>query len=178
MTAEPAPQVLDPAQVAHLAGKYKAALWEWMRDIDVQHGGRTSILTFQHPVNGAAVMVTIDGGDADQARADGALPATVGIFIVLGDFAPIAGDPSALVAMFGLNAHLMASAVGVLPLNEDEVVLALCRRLPVDSLPADEVRNLIDGIIWEYAANTGFLREAPEPTPPGPAAGGGRIRLS
>lgn len=140
---------------ATLVGRIKGALSVWVQDVEIERGEASAALSFTHPVHGATVMVVADAGEPD---ADPVVPPGVGIFVVLGDFEPIVGDRAALAGLFGLNARLMSCAVGLLPLNEDELATALCRRLPAADFDVAGVRELIDAMIWEYASCAGFLR--------------------
>ena len=151
--------------VARLLGQIKGALSVWVRDLEVEHGGRSSALSFVHPVHGATVMVVVDAGEGDPEE-EGATPPSVGTFVILGDFDGIADDRDAIFRTFALNASLMSCAVGLLRLNADEVVTALCRRLPAAAVDVAEIREMIDAMIWEYAQAAGFLAdEAPAAEP-------------
>jgi len=151
--------------VARLLGQIKGALSVWVRDLEVEHGERSSALSFVHPVHGATIMVVVDAGEGDPEE-EGATPASVGAFVILGDFDGIADDRDAIFRTFALNASLMSCAVGLVRLNADEVVTALCRRLPAASVDVAEIRDMIDAMIWEYAQAAGFLADdAPAAAP-------------
>lgn len=144
--------------VARLLGQIKGALSVWVRDLEVEHGERSSALSFVHPVHGATIMVVVDAGEGDPEE-EGSTPASVGAFVILGDFDGIADDRDAIFRTFALNASLMSCAVGLVRLNADEVVTALCRRLPAASVDVAEIRDMIDAMIWEYAQAAGFLAD-------------------
>ena len=147
-----------------MISRIKGALTMWIKDIEVEKGERSAALSFTHPIHGATVMVVAEAGpgprdDADAGPGAGADvgTASVGVFVILGDYASYVGDEEAVFRLFSLNATLMSCAVGLLRLNEDEVVTALCRRLPADAVAVAEVRELIDSMIWEYAHTAGFV---------------------
>ena len=160
-TQTSAPPVQPDPFVANLVGQIKGALSVWVRDLEVEHGASSSALSFVHPVHGATVMVVVDAGEGE-IEEEGSTPASVGVFVVLGDFADIVGDSDAIFRTFALNASLMSCAVGLLRLNADEVATALCRRLPAATVDIAEVRDMVDAMIWEYAQNAGFLADAPQ----------------
>jgi hypothetical protein len=132
-----------------MIARIKGALSVWIRVIEVETGERSAALSFTHPVHGATVMVVADGVEDDDA--------SVGVFVILGDYDGLRGDDDAIFRLFSLNATLMSCAVGLLRLNEDEIATALCRRLPAAEVEATEVRELIDAMIWEYAHTAGFV---------------------
>jgi hypothetical protein len=111
-------------------------------------------LSFSHPGHDAAVMVVVADADARTTQ-----PTTT-ILIVLGDWDDLQKDPDDVFKLFSLNAQLMGCAVAVVPFNEDERAVVLCRRLPVDELAPEDVLPAIDGMAWEYASVSGWLEQA------------------
>lgn len=142
---------------ATLIGRMAGALSVWVQGVEVERGESSAALSFTHPVHGATVMAIADAGDP---AAEPAIPPSVGVFVILGDFDAMADDKDAIRKLFGLNASLMSCAVGLLQLNADEVATALCRRLPSAEVDVAAVRDLVDAMIWEYASCAGFLRES------------------
>lgn len=120
---------------------------EFSEDVQPDMGA----LTFVHPVHDATVLLVIE-------PAEGQLPATLLASIVIGDWdeAKKADQGAALLAM---NPRLMTCAVGLLPLNPDELAVVLCRRVPVASVAPADVQALIDDMIWEYAQAAGWVHE-------------------
>ena len=61
----------------------------------------------------------------------------------------------------------MSCAIGLLPLNADELVVALTRRLPLTPQTPSEVLPIIEGMIWEFATLSQKMAQAePQPTQP------------
>ncbi len=163
-------QHAPPPEVLTLLHKIKGALSVWIADVELELGLRSGALSFDHPLHGATVMVVVEAPDppaadpdADADAADERTPAgcSVGVFVILGDYADVRGDDEALTRLFGLNARLMSCAIGLLRLSQDETALALCRRLPAASVDITEVRELVDAMIWEYADHAGHLSHVP-----------------
>ena len=115
-------------------------------------------LSFTHPGHDAAVMVVVADADARTMQ-----PTTT-VLIVLGDWDDLQKDTDDVFKLFSLNAQLMGCAVAVVPFNEDERAVVLCRRLPVDELPPEEVLPTIDGMAWEYASVSGWIEQAEKET--------------
>lgn len=154
--SQPTAEVPNPAT---LIGRIAGALSVWVQGVEIERGERSAALSFSHPVHGATVMVIAEAGDE---AAEPPVPPSVGVFVILGDFAGVQDDSDALIRLFGLNASLMSCAVGLLHLNADEVATALCRRLPSAEVEVTAVRELVDAMIWEYASCAGFLGDPAE----------------
>ncbi len=161
-------QPSPPPEVLRLLHQIKGALSVWIADVELELGQRSGALSFDHPLHGATVMVVVEApeppaadADVDAAEERPAAGCSVGVFVILGDYADVRGDDEALTRLFGLNARLMSCAIGLLRLSQDETALALCRRLPAASVDITEVRELVDAMIWEYADHAGHLGHAP-----------------
>lgn len=145
-----AAKALEPIQLA---------LQKAMPDaqFDVDPGEQVAAISFVHPAHEATVIVVVEQPDPHH------LVPTLLLAVVLGDWQdarapqanPEKGEGGA--ALFGLNPRLMTCAVGILPINDDELALALCRRLPLESMPAEDVLPTIDDMVWEYAAVAGWM---------------------
>lgn len=126
-----------------------------------------SALTFTHPVHEATVVVLIEAGG------EATMLATILLAIVIGDWKDLEAKGGAA-QLFALNPRLMTCAVGVMPLNDDELAVVLCRRAPAATVAPDEVGGLVDDMIWDYAQCSGWLEQAqtaavPAPAPAAPA---------
>lgn len=133
----------------------KGALSVKIRDAEVDlDTEQMAALSFQHPAHRANVFVFVEQGDARQPEP------TVAIFVLIDDWQDVQKDIAQVTKLLQLNASLMSCAIGVLQLNEDEQATALCRRLPVDHVPAESVLDLIEGMIYEYAQAAGFIEQA------------------
>ncbi len=141
------------------------ALAAAMSDVtfDVEPDPAAAALSFVHPAHDATILVVVEAADPHHQ-----VP-TLLLAVVLGDWQDARGETGGA-ALFGLNAKLMTCAVGLMPLNEDELALALCKRVPLESLAAEQVLPALEDMIWEYAAISGWLEnggaERPEAPPP------------
>ncbi len=126
---------------------------------DVEPDPAAAALSFVHPAHDATILVVVEAADPHHQ-----VP-TLLLAVVLGDWQDARGETGGA-ALFALNAKLMTCAVGLMPLNEDELALALCKRVPLDSLPPDQVLPALEDMIWEYAAISGWL-EGGSPERPG-----------
>jgi hypothetical protein len=132
----------------------QAALTSAMADVhfDVEPDPAAAALSFLHPAHDATILIVIEAPDPHHQ-----VP-TLMLAVVLGDWHD-ARESAGGAALFALNTKLMTCAVGLLPLNEDELALALCKRVPLDSIDADQVLPALEDMIWEYAAISGWLEE-------------------
>ncbi len=109
-------------------------------------------VTFVHPVHGATVLLVVEA-------AQDSTPATLMAAIVIGDWLE-AQQTAGGAALLALNPRLMTCSVGVLPINQDELAVVLCRRMPAVSLQPVDAVGLIDDMIWEYAQVAGWVEQA------------------
>ncbi len=119
-------------------------------NFDVEPDPAAAALSFVHPAHDATIIVVVEAADPHHQ-----VP-TLLLAVVLGDWQDARGETGGA-ALFALNAKLMTCAVGLMPLNEDELALALCKRVPLDSLSAVQVLPALEDMIWEYAAISGWL---------------------
>ena len=146
---------LEPIQQALLAAMPDA-------NFDIDPGPASAALSFVHPAHEATVLVVVDDADPHHK-----IP-TLLLGVILGDWADVREQPGGAES-FGLNALLMTCAVGLLPLNQDEVALALTKRLPLTAVQPGDVLGVIDDMIWEYAAMSGWLDGGKQKEPPPPS---------
>lgn len=121
-------------------------------------------LSFVHPVHEATCIVVMEPDDTERVL--------VLLAVVVGDWGELRNQPQGA-SMFLLNPRLMSGALGLLPLNEDELALVLCRRLPADALPVDDAVPMLEGMMFEYAQAQGWFASASgeaEEAPPGASA--------
>lgn len=109
-------------------------------------------LTFVHPVHEATVVLLTEAADSTTS-----VP-TLLLAVVIGDWQDLAHKDGGA-QMFALNTRLMTCAVGLMPLNNDEIAVVLCRRMPASAVPPTEVLGLIDDMAWDYAACAGWLED-------------------
>jgi len=109
-------------------------------------------VTFVHPVHEATVLLVVEG-------AQDPVPATLLAAIVIGDWVE-AQQTAGAAKLLALNPRLMTCSVGVLPINQDELAVVLCRRMPAVLLPPADAVGLIDDMIWEYAQVAGWIEQA------------------
>lgn len=108
-------------------------------------------LSFVHPAHDAACVLVLE---PDQQAGVALLVA-----VIIGDWeAARQSDMGA--RLFALNLRLMTCAVGLLPINGDEIAVVLCRRAPVDAYAPAEAVALLDDMIWEYAHLSGWAEQA------------------
>lgn len=112
---------------------------------------RISALTFVHPAHEATVLLVVEA-DHDLNP----MP-TVLIAVVIGDWQDLQ-QKDTVAQMFALNPQLMTCAVGLMPINDDELAVVLSRRMPAQQMDASEIVGLIDDIIWDYARCSGWLQ--------------------
>ena len=135
--------------------RIKGAVETMVRNVELMaEDPALSALSFTHPGHDATVMVIVTDADARTTQ-----PTTT-ILIVLGDWDDLRKDPEDIFKLFSLNAQLMGCAVAVIPFNEDERAVVLCRRLPVDEIGPEHVLTTIDDMAWEYASASGWLEQA------------------
>ncbi len=141
------------------------ALAASMADVvfDVEPDPAAAALSFVHPAHDATILVVVEAADPHHQ-----VP-TLLLAVVLGDWQDARGE-SGGAALFGLNSKLMTCAVGLMPLNEDELALALCKRVPLDSMPPEQVLPALEDMIWEYAAISGWLEGGSPERPTDPDA--------
>ncbi len=152
--------------IQKLAATLKAALQAQLpgAEIEVDDGGDAAALTFEHPAHKAMCIAVLE----PDPRAGGvALMAAVVVF----DIAEI-GSPQALLGLMTLNVQLMTCALGVLPINADELALVLCRRMPAGAIEPGDLAGLYNDMMWEWAqmAPTAEAILKAGPPPPQPAA--------
>ncbi|MFZ4577078.1 MAG: hypothetical protein ACOYOB_01680 [Myxococcota bacterium] len=157
----------QPFDCAEFADAIRAALTQTLTGVDVaeEPGDDASALTFVHPVHEATVVLLVEAADNETS-----VP-TLLVSIVIGDWLE-AQEKEGGAQLFALNPRLMTCAVGLMPLNDDEIAVVLCRRAPAAAIAADEVLGVIDDMIWDYANCAGWLEGASDP-----AIAGGRSRL-
>ena len=107
-------------------------------------------LTFVHPVHEATVVLLTEAANTTTS-----VP-TLLLAVVIGDWLDLAQKDGGA-QMFSLNTRLMTCAVGLMPLNNDEIAVVLCRRMPAEAIPPDQVLGLVDDMVWDYAACAGWL---------------------
>ncbi len=123
---------------------------------------RISALTFVHPAHEATVLLVVE------AEHDlNPLP-TVLIAVVIGDWQDLQQKDN-VAQMFALNPQLMTCAVGLMPINDDELAVVLSRRMPAQQIEPAEIVSLIDDIIWDYARCSGWLQTNALPETPAPS---------
>lgn len=123
-------------------------------------------LSFVHPVHEATCIVVLEPDDDQRVL--------VLLSVVVGDWGELRNQPQGA-SMFLLNPRLITCALGLLPLNEDELALVLCRRLPAEALPVDDVVAMLEGMMFEYAQAQGWFagatgEEESAEAPPGASA--------
>lgn len=139
----------------HLIHRIQGALSVHVSDAEVDLDTKEiGALSFQHPAHQATVFVFVEQGDTRQP-----LP-TVALFVLIDDWEEVRQDLGQVTRLMQLNGALMTCSVGVLQLNDDEMATALCRRLPAEAVEVDEVFELVEGMIWEYAHAAGFVEQA------------------
>lgn len=143
-----------------LARAYRSALAAELAgtSFDAEDGEGASVITFVHPAHGATCLAVVE--------AHPALGATLLAAVVIGDAAEFA-QPQSLLSFLAFNAQLMTCAVSAVPLNDDELALALVRRVPASELRPEELGGLFGDMIWEWAQVTA---QAVKDTPGGPSA--------
>lgn len=138
-----------------LARRIKGALQTQVSAVEVEHeSAAMAALSFVHPAHDAMVMVVISDGEEPVAMR------TTSVLMVLGDWDAIREDEAEVRRMFSLNARLMGCAVALVPLNDQETAVVLCRRMPSKALAPEEVLPLVDDMAWEYAVAAGWTRQA------------------
>jgi len=138
-------------------------------DLAEEPNSDLAALTFVHPVHEATVVLLTEAADATTS-----VP-TLLLAVVIGDWQDLAQKDGGA-QMFGLNTRLMTCAVGLMPLNDDEIAVVLCRRMPAAAIAPDLVLGLVDDMVWDYAACAGWL-EGSGPAAQQPAAVDPRPRL-
>ncbi|HAN32692.1 MAG TPA: hypothetical protein DCQ06_13950 [Myxococcales bacterium] len=138
-----------------LIHQIKGALGVIIRDAEVDIDTEDmAALSFQHPGHKATVFVFVEQGDKRQPLA------SLAIFVLIDDWADVQQDLAKVTKLLQLNTALMSCSIGVLQLNADEQITALCRRLPVAEVAPEDVMELVEGMIWEYANAAGFIEQA------------------
>ncbi len=128
--------------------------------VDVDDGGSAAALTFEHPAHHALCLAVLE---PDPAAGVALLAA-----VVVADIAEFA-TPQALVGLMTLNARLMTCALGALPINQDEMAIVLCRRMPAEAIEPAELPALYNDMVWEWAQlskQTAEMLDAVAPPPP------------
>ncbi|MBM4346315.1 MAG: hypothetical protein FJ100_23315 [Deltaproteobacteria bacterium] len=152
--------------IQKLAESLKSALQAQLpgADIELDDGGDAAALTFEHPAHKAMCIAVLE----PDPRAGGvALMAAV----VILDVADI-GSPQALLGLMTLNVQLMTCALGVLPINADELALVLCRRMPATAVEPADLAGLYNDMMWEWgqmAPSAEAILKAAPPQPQTPA---------
>jgi hypothetical protein len=119
--------------------------------VDLEDAADGFALTFVHPAHDAACILVLE---PDQQAGVALLVA-----VVIGDW-EAARQQDMGARLFALNPRLMTCAVGLLPINGDEIAVVLCRRAPVDAVAPAEAVSLLDDMIWEYAHLSGWAEQA------------------
>lgn len=147
--------------IAKMTEALQAALAQAMpgAEVAVDPADDMTALSFVHPAHEATAIVVLDAAPGDPSG-----PAML-LAVVLGDWADVEREPLGVRNLLMLNTRLMTSAIGVLPLNEDELALVLSRRMPIDALALEEVLPAIEDMIWEYARCSGWLQGQGAPQP-------------
>jgi hypothetical protein len=146
------------ALLVDLTGRWPSA----ETSLDVQDDAIA--LSFVHPVHEATAIVV--------AERDPDLGATILLSVVVGDWGELRNQPQGA-SLFLLNPRLMTGALGLLPLNDEELAVVLCRRLPIESVPVTEALELLESMMFEYAQAQGWFKQGDDdstPAPPGATA--------
>jgi hypothetical protein len=135
---------------AQLAEELKSAVVAALPGADVADDVQDdlAVVTYVHPVHQATVLLVLE-------PAVGEMPASLMAAVVLGDW-DAARDDGQAAALLALNPRLMTCAVGLVPLNPDELAVVLSRRLPLTAVRPNDVPSLVDDMIWEYAHVAGW----------------------
>lgn len=152
-----------PVQPLHkLAEALKIALLKDLpgAEIDVDDGGDAAALSFEHPGHGATCLAFFEP-DPQAAVA-------LTLAVIVADAAQFAGA-EALIGLLSLNVRLMTCAVGVMPINQDEMAVVLCRRVPAAAMEPGDAAGLYNDMIWEWAQLSQQLAHAAEAPAGSPA---------
>lgn len=160
MAAPAAPP--EQSAILALAHALKTALERELTGahVDLEDAGNAAALTFEHPAHRALCLALLE----PDAAAGVALVAAV----IVADLAEFA-SPQALVGLMTLNARLMTCAIGALPINQDEMAIVLCRRMPAEAIEPAELPGLYNDMIWEWAQVSKQTAEMLEAAPQPPA---------
>lgn len=115
-------------------------------EIDADVAVDAAALSFVHPVHQATCIAVVEP--------DAQVGAALLLAVVIGDWDQLRQNADGA-GLFALNPRLLTCAVGLLPINDDEIAAVLCRRMPADAIEAAEAVSMIDDMIWEYAQVTG-----------------------
>lgn len=144
----------------HHAERLKQAIAAAMEgvEIDADLGPDAAALSFVHPVHQATCIMVVEP--------DAQVGVALLLAVIIGDWDQLRSNADGA-GLFALNPRLLTCAVGLLPINEDEIAAVLCRRMPADAIEAAEAVGMLDDMIWEYAQVTGgaMSETAPVPTP-------------
>lgn len=150
------PQMQSPPSLPDLASYADALVadvnrrWSSLEtSLDVQDDAIA--LSFVHPVHEATCIVVLEPDSAQRAL--------VLLSVVVGDWGELRNQPQGA-SLFLLNPRLITCALGLLPLNDDELAVVLCRRLPAEALPTDDVVPMLEGMMFEYAEAQGWFATA------------------
>jgi hypothetical protein len=143
----------EPFDAQAFTSQLRAALAEAMptAEFSEELDDDMAALTFVHPVHEATVLLVIE-------PAMDPVPATLMAAIVIGDWVE-AQQTAGGAALLALNPRLMTCSVGLLPINNDELAVVLCRRVPASSVLPGDVVGLVDDMIWEYAQVAGWVEQ-------------------
>ena len=130
-------------------------------EIDSDLAADAAALSFTHPVHEATCILVVEP--------DAQVGVALLIAVVIGDWDTLRQSADGA-GLFALNPRLLTCAVGLLPINEDEIAAVLCRRVPADAMEPEEAVRMLDDMIWEYAQVSGgeLTEAAPAPVDRGP----------
>lgn len=135
-------------------------------EIDSDIATDAAALSFTHPVHQATCILVVEP--------DAQVGVALLIAVVIGDWDTLRQSADGA-GLFALNPRLLTCAVGLLPINEDEIAAVLCRRMPADAMEPDEAVRMLDDMIWEYAQVGGGALTEPDASAPAPVDRGPRL---
>lgn len=128
-------------------------------EVDSDEAADAVALSFEHPAHQATCLLVLEP--------DAQVGVAMLVAVVIGPWEESrAKDGGA--SLFGLNPRLMTCAIGLLPINEDETAVVLCRRMPAGAVEPAEAVSLLDDMIWEYAQVSGWTEGEAAVEPPRP----------
>jgi hypothetical protein len=113
-------------------------------------------ISFVHPGHEATCILVLEP--------DAAVGVALLCAVIVGPWEEAAAADGG-VSLFSLNPRLMTCSIGLLPINEDEVAVVLCRRMPAEAVEPSEAVALLNDMIWEYAQLTGGSEPAAAAAP-------------
>ncbi len=124
--------------------------------VDLDAATDAVALSFVHPGHEATCILVLEP--------DAAVGVALLCAVIVGPWEEAAAADGG-VSLFALNPRLMTCSLGLLPINEDEVAVVLCRRMPAEAVDPSEAVALLNDMIWEYAQLTGGSGDAAAPAP-------------